>query len=196
MPPPAHLVYHVLNIKICSAIIFIATEKVATHSQSCFFNTNFSDREVHYEKKRTEDRPFVFVFHLSLRKCCLFLTLSLYPPKLALLRQSLYVLPDEKWKLARTFCEVLLANKWFICLFLKHFFTRTHLAGCSILRISYQQVGVLYKIKQIFWKAVFVKLGLIDWEHRRGEIEETPFLEISLYIFSIVNNFGQFFWGQ
>ena len=95
---PAHLVHYKLKHKSGEkmAIIFIATEKVATHSQSCFFNTNFSDREVHYEKKRTEDRPFVFVFHLSLRKCCLFLTLSLYPPKLALLRQSLYVLPDEK----------------------------------------------------------------------------------------------------
>ena len=175
-----------------SSIIFIATEKVATHSQSCFFNTNFSDREVHYEKKRTEDRPFVFVFHLSLRKCCLFLTLSLYPPKLALLRQSLYVLPDEKWKLPRTFLEVLLANKWFICLLLKQFFfARSHQAGCSILRMSYQQVGVLYKIQQIFWKVVFVKLGLIDWEHRRGEIEQVPILEISLYIFSIVNIFGE-----
>ena len=73
MPLPAHLVYHVLNTKIFSAIIFITTEKVATHSQSCFFNTNFSDREVHYEKKRTEeDLLFFFSEYLPPLSCPFF----------------------------------------------------------------------------------------------------------------------------
>ena len=68
------------------------TEAQSWPPPPCFFNWNFWDREVHYEKKRKV--PFVFVFSLSLRKSCLFLTLS----KLAWLRQSLYVLPDQEWK--------------------------------------------------------------------------------------------------
>ena len=65
----------------------------------CFFNPTFQTEEFIMRRRRG---PFVFVFPLSLRKCCLFLTLSFHPTKLALLRQSLYVLGDQEWKMLRT----------------------------------------------------------------------------------------------